>query len=84
MAALPANLFLVEAAMQHGTTLAKPAKPSQPPRRTFEERAQWTADLFLRLQQADAAKTTALDAQRKTYAQSHGRHEPAEAAGTPS
>jgi phytoene synthase len=75
MEALPANLFLVEAAMQHA---AVPAKSSQPPRRTFEERAQWTADLFLRLQQAEAAKNSALDVQRKAYAHAHGRRESAE------
>ena len=75
LAALPANLFLVEAAMQHSP---KPGKSERSPRRTFEERAQWTADLFLRLQQADAAKTAALDVQRKSYTRVHGRHEPAE------
>ena len=75
MAALPANVFLVEAAMQHGTSAAK---FSQPSRRTFEERAKWTTDLFLRLQQADAAKTSALGSQRDVYARAHGRHETAE------
>ena len=72
LAALPANLFLVEAAMQHGAATAKsPGKSSQPPRRSFEERAQWTADLFLRLQQADAAKNAALGAQYKAHANAH-------------
>ena len=89
LAPLPANLFLVEAAVQHGATAtaAKPAKPtaaSQPPRRTFEERAQWTADLFLRLQQADAAKTPGADEQRRAYAHTHGRREPADVPSTQS
>jgi phytoene synthase len=79
LAALPANQFLVEAAMQLGN--AKPAlapDASQPPRRSFEERAQWTADLFLRLQQADAAKTAARDAQYLAHANSRGQRESAD------
>ncbi len=81
IAALPANIFLVEAAMQHGTS---GAKFSQSSHRTFEERAKWTTDLFLRLQQADTAKTSALGSQRDVYARAHGRHEVAEASSVQS
>lgn len=81
MPSLPANVFLVEAAMQHNIS---PAKFSQPSRRTFEERAKWTTDLFLRLQQADTAKTSALGSQRDVYARAHGRHEAAEASSVQS
>jgi 15-cis-phytoene synthase len=66
--ALPANQFLVEAALQSGDgATAGEAKSklqaNRIPRRSFEERARWTAELFERLQQADAAKTTARNAQ---------------------
>jgi 15-cis-phytoene synthase len=48
--ALPANQFLVEAAKlpSRGAT-----SPSAPPRRSFNERAQWAAELFERLERAD-------------------------------
>ena len=65
--------------MQHNE---KSGSPELSQRRTFEERAQWTADLFLRLQQAEIAKTGAIDAQRKAYARAHGRHDPADLSAT--
>jgi hypothetical protein len=70
-AALPANQFLVQAAkLPPGDALAE---PDQPPRRSFEERARWTAELFERLGQADAARNQAVaQAQRQAYAKSHG------------
>lgn len=55
MPALPANQFLVEAAK-----LPSPvgAIPSTPPRRSFDERAQWAAELFERLERADIERAT--------------------------
>ena len=81
LAALPANQFLVEAAMQQGgeKTGAQGGtklNTSQPPRRSFEERARWTAELFERLQQADAAKTAARDAQYIAHANARVQREP--------
>lgn len=54
---LPANQFLVTAAKLPLGDQA--ATPEGSPRRSFEERAQWTAELFERLQRADAARTQA-------------------------
>ena len=46
--ALPANQFLIDAArLPSGTA------PSASPRRSFDERAQWAAELFERLERAD-------------------------------
>ena len=70
-AALPANQFLVQAAkLPVGDA---PAEPNEPPRRSFEERARWAAELFERLGHADAERTQArAEAQRRDYAKSHG------------
>ncbi len=70
-AALPANQFLVQAAkLPPGDALAE---PNQPARRSFDERARWTAELFERMGQADAARTQAkAQAQRQAYAKAHG------------
>ena len=78
-AALPANQFLVAAAkLPPGDT---PDAPLEPPRRSFEERARWTADLFERLARADAARSVSSQAlSEAAYAKAHGhvsKHEPA-------
>jgi 15-cis-phytoene synthase len=74
-AALPANMFLVQAAkLPPGDT---PAEPDQPARRTFEERARWTAELFERLERTDAARHTSRQAQAAAYAAAHGHRLPA-------
>lgn len=66
-AALPATQFLVQAAkLPVGGT---PAEPKQPLRRSFEERARWTAELFERLEREDAARK---QGQAAEYAKSHG------------
>ena len=51
--ALPANQFLVEAAKVRSPT---GATSSTPPRRSFDDRAQWVAELFERLERADIAR----------------------------
>jgi phytoene synthase len=70
-AALPANQFLVQSAkLPPGDA---PAEPDQPARRSFDERARWTAELFERLAQADAARAEAkAQADFLAYAKSHG------------
>ena len=50
-----------------------------PQRRSFEERARWTTELFERLQQAEVAKKPNLHAQARAYANSHGHRLPADA-----
>lgn len=76
-AALPANQFLVQAAkLPPGDT---PEGPSHPPRRTFEERAQWTAELFERLGRTDAARHASGQSQAAAYAKAHGHRLPAQA-----
>lgn len=56
-APLPANQFLVLAAkLPLGDV---PPALEESPRRSFEERARWTAELFERLERADAARTQA-------------------------
>ena len=69
--ALPANQFLVTAAklpLADGLTA-----DAQPPRRTFEERARWTAELFGRLEAADAKRSSASEAHAAAYAKAHGQ-----------
>ena len=74
-AALPANQFLVSAAkLPVGDT----PEADGPKRRSFEERARWTAELFERLEQADAARSVSSQAQREqasAYAKAHGQRE---------
>ena len=68
--ALPANQFLVTAAklpLANGLTA-----DAQPPRRTFEERARWTAELFGRLEAADAKRSSASEVHAAAYAKAHG------------
>ena len=73
-AALPANLFLVAAAkLPLGDT---PAALAEPPRRSFEERARWTSELFERLERTDAARNTSVQAQAAAYAKAHGQPHP--------
>lgn len=64
---LPANQFLVTAAKLPLGDQA--VAPEGSPRRSFEERAQWTAELFERLERADAARTQARIA---AHAKVHG------------
>lgn len=71
-AALPANQFLVLAAK-----LPAGAVPDQPARRSFEERAQWTAELFERLSRADAERSASSQAHAAAYAIAHGHRLPA-------
>ncbi len=70
-AALPANQFLVQSAkLPPGDA---PAEPNQPARRSFDERARWTAELFERMARADAALAEAkAQADFLAYAKSHG------------
>ena len=69
-AALPANQFLVAAAkLPPGDVLEALAEP---PRRSFEERARWTSELFERLERSDAARSTSAQAQAAAYAKAHG------------
>jgi phytoene synthase len=67
-AALPANQFLVAAAKLPPGDSSE--VPTEPPRRSFEERARWTAELFERLEQADAQRNQAL---AQAYAKAHGQ-----------
>ena len=70
--ALPANQFLVAAAkIPAGDT---PTSGTQTPRRTFEERARWTVELFERLEAADAQRSSASEAHAVAYAKAHGQH----------
>ena len=69
--ALPANQFLVTAA-KLPVADGLPAN-AQPPRRTFEERARWTAELFGRLEAADAKRSSASEAHAAAYAKAHGQ-----------
>ena len=72
-AALPENLFLVQAAkLPQGDT---PLTTAQPARRTFEERARWTAELFERLEHSKASRLTPHQAEA-AYAAAHGRRSP--------
>ena len=76
-AALPANQFLVRAAkLPVGDA---PAETSQPPRRTFEERARWAAELFERLERTDATRQPSSQAHAAAYAASHGHRLPSTA-----
>lgn len=60
LAALPANEFLVQAA-----TVTPAEKPPQvPKRRTFDERAQWAAELFERLALQDRERQEMLNLKR--------------------
>lgn len=73
-AALPANQFLVAAAkLPLGDV---PYAPTGPPRRSFEERARWTAELFERLERNDASRATSNQAQAAAYAAAHGHRSP--------
>ena len=75
-AALPANLFLVVAAkLPPGDA---PATLAEPPRRSFEERARWTAELFERLERSDAARGTSAQAHAAAYAKAHGQVHPSQ------
>jgi phytoene synthase len=70
-AALPANQFLVQSAKLPPGDV--PAEPNQPARRSFDERARWTAELFERMARADAALAEAkAQADFLAYAKSHG------------
>jgi len=76
--ALPANQFLVTAAkLPAGDT---PPSASQSKRRSFEERARWTAELFERLERADQAKHASAQEHAVAYAKSHGHPAPRETA----
>jgi 15-cis-phytoene synthase len=68
--ALPANQFLVAAARLPADNALTVG--GQAPRRTFEERARWTAELFERLEAADAQRSLASEAHAAAYAKSHG------------
>ena len=71
--ALPANQFLVAAAkLPAGNT---PTAGAQAPRRTFEERARWTAELFERLETADAQRSSARKAHVAAHAKARGQHQ---------
>ena len=72
--ALPANQFLVQAAMLPGGHL--PTEPGQPVRRSFDERARWAAELFERLERSDTARHTSNQAQAAAYAVAHGHRLP--------
>jgi 15-cis-phytoene synthase len=73
--ALPANQFLVAAAKLPASDT--PTASAQKPRRTFEERARWTAELFGRLEAADAQRSLASEAHAAAYARAHGQsHQP--------
>lgn len=74
-AALPANQFLVQAARLPAGDA--PADANQSARRSFEERARWTAELFERLQHADTARSTSRQAHAAAYAAAHGHRLPA-------
>lgn len=69
-AALPANQFLVQAAKLPATNIL--VEQEQPARRSFEERARWTAELFERLEQTKASRRTPHQAEA-AYAAAHGR-----------
>lgn len=56
MPALPANQFLVEAAVAPGAATSNPN--GRPRLRTFDERAQWTAELFERLARQDKERAS--------------------------
>ncbi len=69
-AALPANQFLVQAAkLPPGDT---PAEQEQSTRRSFDERARWTAELFERLEHTRVSRHAPHHADA-AYAASHGR-----------
>ncbi len=70
--ALPANQFLVAAAKLPAAGALTAS--AYAPRRTFEERARWTADLFLRLEAADAQRSSASEAHAAAYAKAHGQN----------
>ena len=72
--ALPANKFLVQAAMLPGGHL--PAEPNQPVHRSFDERARWAAELFERLERTDNARNTSSQTRAAAYAVSHGHRLP--------
>ncbi len=72
-AALPANQFLVQAAKLPATDA--PAAQEQPARRSFEERARWTSELFERLEHTKASRHTPHHAEA-AYAAAHGRRAP--------
>ena len=74
---LPANQFLVTAAKLPVGDQA--VAPEGSARRSFEERAQWTAELFERLERADAART---QARMAAHARVHGHAERRAAAST--
>ncbi len=69
-AALPANQFLVQAAMLPVTDAL--AEQRQPARRSFEERALWASELFERLEHTKASRHTPHHAEA-AYAAAHGR-----------
>ena len=73
-AALPANQFLVAAAKLPPGDV--PATPAEPARRSFEERARWTAELFERLERSEAARSPSSQAQAAAYAKAHGHTQP--------
>ncbi len=73
--ALPANQFLVQAARLPAGN--EPAATNQPARRSFEERARWTAELFERLQRTDSAGSRSREAHAAAYAAAHGHRLPA-------
>ncbi len=70
--ALPANQFLVAAARLSAADA--PTGREQTPRRTFDERARWTVELFLRLEAADAQRSSASNAHAAAYAKAHGQN----------
>ena len=75
--ALPANQFLVVAAkLLQGDVPLQAKEAMEPKRRSFDERARWTTELFERLQLAEAAKKPDKDAQAKAYAKAHGHRVP--------
>ena len=75
--ALPANQFLVVAAkLPQGDVPLQAKEAMEPKRRSFDERARWTTELFERLQLAEAAKKPDKDAQAKAYAKAHGHRVP--------
>lgn len=76
--ALPANQFLVTAARLPAADVPTANAPT--PRRTFEERARWTAELFERLEAADAQRSSASEAHAAAYAKAHGQLNPAKPA----
>ena len=73
--ALPANQFLVQAAKLPAGL--EPALTNQPARRSFEERARWTAELFERLQRTESAGSSSREAHAAAYAAAHGHRLPA-------